>query len=108
MRLNTDEVGPRNRGRSYLCGVPEASTNGGVLTVAAANGWNVLGEDLVRQISSGGNTVVPVIFSRTAYNPAADPPQAVTAYTSPITSFTLQGNIATQRRRRTRRSSFYE
>jgi len=106
VRLLTDEVGPRNRGRSYLSGVPEASTNGNVLLAANQAEWQAVADELKTTITDAANTVVPVIFSRTEYDPTAIPPQAATVYTSPITSAPLQGNIATIRRRRARRSTF--
>lgn len=106
IRLLTDEVGASNRGRCYISGIPEASTNGGVLLASVLAEFNDLRDRLIETVTDAGNTAVPCIFSRKLYNPAADPPQAVGAYTSAITSGTVQGNIATQRRRRTKRSSF--
>lgn len=106
VRLQSDEVGARCRGRAYLTGCPEASTNGGVLLASVQNDWQTVGDYLSSNITDGGDSLIPCVFSRTNYNPAADPPQAVTAYTADITASSLQGNIATIRRRRTKRSSF--
>jgi len=105
-RLTSDEPGRRNQGRAYLVGCPEASTNGGVLLASVEADWNELAEYIKTPIASAGNDPSPVIFSRTNYNPAADPPQAVTVYTAVITGAAVQGNIATIRNRRTKRSSF--
>lgn len=108
VRLLTDEVGPRNRGRAYLCGVPEASTNGGVLLASVQADWQLIATALAATPVIAGDSAVPCIFSRTSYGPVnpQEVPTAVNTYTSAITSGTLQGNIATQRRRRTKRNSF--
>jgi len=106
IRLTSDEPGRSFQGRNYYSGVPEASTNGGVLLASVESVWNNLGSLLIEAIADGGNGLSPCIFSRTLYNPAADPPQAVEAYTAIVTGFSVQGNIATQRGRRTKRSSF--
>lgn len=106
VRFTSDEPGRSQQGRCYLSGVPEASTNGGVLLASVKTDWDAVGDAIRSELNDSGNTVAPCIFSRTKYNPAADPPQAVSVYTALITDFATQGNIGTIRRRRTRRSSF--
>lgn len=106
IRLTTDEVGPRNRGRLYLCGIPEAATNGGLLTAAAIADLQTNFADLLFEaVTVAGDTATPCIFSRTAYNPAADPPQAASVYSSALTGAEVIGNLATQRRRRYSRNA---
>lgn len=106
VRLNSDEPGRSQQGRSFLCGVPEASTNGGVLLASVEDAWTAVANAIAAPVSGGGQGASPCIFSRTKYNPEADPPQAVGLYTAVITAAQVQGNIATQRGRRTKRSSF--
>lgn len=103
-RLATDEVGARNRGRLYLCGIPEASSNGGLLTAAALAALDTdFFQRVIDTISSAGNTAVPCIFSRTTYT--ANPAAPVANYTSAITGGGFVGNLAVQRRRRYRRNA---
>jgi len=104
VRLSTDETGPRNRGRMFLCGVPEAATDGGLITSTFATALEAIMPGLIAAVSSGGNSASMSIFSRTAYGPGPTHPAAVADYTSPITDFDVQFNLATIRRRRRRRS----
>lgn len=105
-RLTTDAVGASRRGRCYLSGVPEASTNGNVLLASVHDAWEAVVEKLATAIAVTTDEAHPCIFSRTLYNPAAAPPQDVSEYSADITGYQLQGNIATQRRRRAKRSTF--
>lgn len=104
--LQTVEPGGRGRGRTYLCGIPEASTNGGRLLASLQDDFQNFGDQLAQTITNTGNTAAPVIFSRTSQNPLSSPPQATTEYYSRITEAVIKGNLGSQRRRRYRRNAF--
>lgn len=102
VRFGTDETGPSNRGRMYLNGIPEASTNGGqirqvpadAIDGSLATNW-LGGYDVVTDIGT------PVVFSRTLYG--TDPPghpANVGDYVSLITSVHIQRNLGVIRNRR--------
>lgn len=104
--LQTGLTGPSRRGRIYFCGLPEASTNGGVLLATKKAAWEGILNDIALEVSAGGNAVSPAVFSRTLFDPAADPVQATSAFAAPIESTVLRGNLGSQRGRRYRRSTF--
>lgn len=108
IRLNTDEVGARNRGRCYMVGCAESHTDGGILNADGKVAWDIFAATLDNVITASGNVCTPCVFSRTAYNPDAEEAQPVGDYTSIITSAVVQGNLASQRRRRRKRSTFAE
>lgn len=107
LQFLSDEVGPRNRGRMYVPGLPEASSNGGLLLGTKQAAWDAIAEKFADILNDTAGAANPVIFSSTAYG--TDPPghpAAVTAYTAVITSCKVVGNLASQRRRRYRRNTF--
>jgi len=104
VRFTSEEPGARNRGRMYLCGLPEAATNGGLLGATDRTALQNLYAGLIEPYNSGLDAGHMVIFSRTAYNPAADPPQAPGVYTADVTDVSVQYNLGTIRRRRRPRS----
>lgn len=102
-RLLSSELGPRNRGRAYLCGCPEADTNAGRLTVTGLGLWQTAANEIkAAQDDGNGNMVSQCVFSRTQY--AVNPAAAVTAYTAVIDTVQVQANLAVVRRRRYPRS----
>jgi len=105
VRFTTDEPGARNRGRMYLSGWPEGEASGGLVKPDNITLLNAAYQDLIDGFNVSGNSASMVIFSRTAYNPAADPPQAHTVYTSLVTGFAVQYNLGVIRRRRPKRST---
>lgn len=112
LRLTTDEVGARNRGRLFLCGIPEASTNGGCLTAAALTAIETATLHIQDVVTSGAITATPCIFSRSAYNIPPEEeggpvthPEDPADYTSVITNITVTANLGSQRRRRYRRDA---
>lgn len=61
----TDLASRRGRGRLYQSGVPEASQDGGQLTVAALASWTTAAQDLLTNINEVGGAGVwsPVVHS---------------------------------------------
>lgn len=105
IRFTTDEIGPRRRGRMYLPGWAEANTNGGLITPTPTATLDGFLSGLIAGMSDGGESANLCIFSRTAYNPAADPPQAASVYAAAVTAYDVQYNLGTIRRRRSPRST---
>jgi len=100
VRFTTDNVGPRFRGRMYLCGWPEDGTDGGLLEPSPVTTLNAALGDLITAMSVAGESANMCIFSRTSYNPAADPPQAVGLYAAAVSGYEVQYNLGTIRNRR--------
>lgn len=111
MKLRTNATGPRNRGRMYIPGLPEASTNAGLLTAAVRTAWDGVGALLAANIGTGGNTLVPVVFSRTNFLALPNPFNAAQydngeSCSSIIVNGQAVGNLGSQRDRRYRRNTF--
>jgi len=102
IRMQTDEPGASNRGRMYLCGIPEASTDGGQLTATPRNNIDdAMDTNFLPGFSVAGNSAVPVVFSRSLYG--TDPPghpANVDDYTALITDCNTQYNLGVIRNRR--------
>lgn len=104
VRFTTDEPGARNRGRQYLCGLPEASATGGLVNASIVTTLNTIYGILTAGFSVTGNAGSMVIFSRTAYGPGPTHPPDVADYTSVVTGYNVQYNLGTIRNRRRPRS----
>lgn len=101
IRAASDDVGPSARGRVYMCGIPEASSNGGLLVAARRAAIESAWQAFLGDIAMGsGNTVTWCVFSRTQWGPAGGAHPVVTPYWHIITSVSVQGNLGSQRRRR--------
>jgi hypothetical protein len=106
-RMQSDEVGASNRGRIYLCGIPEVETDGGQLTNAEKVALDAhFLSNFIPGYSQAGDVGLPVIFSRTLYG--TDPPgHPINAddYTATITAVDFQYNLGVIRNRRYPRNS---
>lgn len=106
IRFGSDEPGASNRGRMFLCGIPEEDTDGGQLTASKVTDLQTALTSILTGVNNAGNTAPCVIFSRSLYG--TDPPghpANVADYTSLITSIEPMPNLGTIRNRRFTRPS---
>lgn len=112
MRKVTDGATARTRGRIYLCGLPEAATNGGLLTAAAQANFDGLSAGMVAPITDDGYNIVPCVFSRAAFNELPNDfteaayEAAIGDIQTPLDEIQSVGNLGSQRDRRRRRNTF--
>jgi len=106
VRLTSAVTGPRGRGRIYICGLPESSTDGGLLTTDVKATWDANALTWSSNSDGAGGDLHPCIFSRTAYGPGPTHPADVNDYVAVIDGAFVVGNLAQQRRRRYKRNAF--
>lgn len=95
IRKRTDLAGRRGRGRMYFPGVTEGNVdNVGTLTGAEQSAWTTALEDWYEFLTAGvGARLYPPVVLHRSEGIGEEPAP------TPVTSFTIDAKIATQRRR---------
>lgn len=88
--------GQSGRGRYYIPGIPTAWVSNSALNVAFITPFNTYASDLVNQVTGGGITYTPGIFSRRGYNKVT----GLGGGFSPLSSAVARTLLGTVRRRR--------
>lgn len=112
LRFNTTETGKRGRGRMYVPGLPEASTNAGLLLASKVAAWQAIGDKMHADLSGTGYNMTACVFSRQTFlelpnNFTQAQYLAASGEMCPsITECAVVGNLGSQRDRRYRRNVY--